>query len=335
MHRQQAVGVDLEGHADAGRAGHHRRNAAQREARQAAAVGDQLAFALHHVQRHRGLAVLEGGEVLRARGGQAAVARDDLLDQPAHGFQAQRQRVHVQQQQAAVGAAAVAGQLVGLDRRAQRHRLVGVDAGAGFTAEDGPSPRLRTAACAWRRPPAPRRRHRPASGRRRAARGAPAPACARPGRASGRRTGRGRPPGLAAAVAARAAHAHAVEGVLSPSLALRAAACSRAMSGGPQPPPLAAANQAARRWSKSSPPSAGVAAGGHHLEHTACQAQHRHVEGAAAQVVDHEQAFAGAVQAVGHAAAVGSFSSRSTGRPARGRRPWWPGAGRRRSRPAR
>ena len=38
-HRQQAVGIDLEGDADARRARHHRRDAAQLEARQRAAVG--------------------------------------------------------------------------------------------------------------------------------------------------------------------------------------------------------------------------------------------------------------------------------------------------------
>ena len=48
---EQPVGVDLEGHADARRAGDHRRDAAQLEARQRAAVGDQLALALHDVQR--------------------------------------------------------------------------------------------------------------------------------------------------------------------------------------------------------------------------------------------------------------------------------------------
>jgi hypothetical protein len=66
-HRQQAVGIDLVGHADARRAGRHRRDAAQLEARQRTAVGHQLALALHHVHGQRGLAVLEGGEFLRAR----------------------------------------------------------------------------------------------------------------------------------------------------------------------------------------------------------------------------------------------------------------------------
>src|ERR1700754_4874384 len=50
-------------------AGHHRRDAAQLEARERAALGHQLALALHHVHGHRGLAVLEGGEVLRLGGG--------------------------------------------------------------------------------------------------------------------------------------------------------------------------------------------------------------------------------------------------------------------------
>ena len=42
----QAVGIDLVGHADARRAGRHRRDAAQLKARQRTAVGHQLALAL-------------------------------------------------------------------------------------------------------------------------------------------------------------------------------------------------------------------------------------------------------------------------------------------------
>jgi hypothetical protein len=66
-HRQQAVGIDLVGDADARRTGRHRRNAAQFEARQRAAIGHQFALALQHVHGQRGLAILEGGEFLRAR----------------------------------------------------------------------------------------------------------------------------------------------------------------------------------------------------------------------------------------------------------------------------
>ena len=85
--RKQAVGVDLESHTDARRAGHHGRNAAQFEARQAAAIGNQFTFALDHLDRHRRLAVLEGGEFLRPRDRDRRIARDDLLHQAAHGLQ--------------------------------------------------------------------------------------------------------------------------------------------------------------------------------------------------------------------------------------------------------
>jgi hypothetical protein len=58
--------------------------------------------------------------------GNRRIARDDLLDQAAHGLDAQRQRDHVQQQPVVAGGA-VTGQQVGLDRGAQRHHLVRVD----------------------------------------------------------------------------------------------------------------------------------------------------------------------------------------------------------------
>ena len=48
----------------------------------------QLALALQHVDAHGRLAILEGGEVLRQRARDRRVARDDALDQAAHGFQA-------------------------------------------------------------------------------------------------------------------------------------------------------------------------------------------------------------------------------------------------------
>ena len=133
-HAEQAVGIDGEGDADARRAGSHRRNAAQLEARQAAAIGDQIALALHHVQRQRGLAVLVGGEVLRHRGRDGLVARHDALDQPAHGLDAERQRNHVEQQQ--VVRTAVAGELVRLDRGAERDDFVGIEVGQGLAAEE-------------------------------------------------------------------------------------------------------------------------------------------------------------------------------------------------------
>ena len=106
--------------------GDHRRNAAQLEARQRAAVGDPLALALHDVDRHRGLAVLEGGEFLGAGDRDRRVARNDLLGQAAHRLQAQRQRNHVEQQPVLV-LGAIAGEHVGLDRRAERDDLVRIE----------------------------------------------------------------------------------------------------------------------------------------------------------------------------------------------------------------
>ncbi|ENO84159.1 NAD-specific glutamate dehydrogenase [Thauera aminoaromatica S2] len=133
-HRQQAVGIDLEGHADARRARHHGGNAAQLEARERAAVGDELALALHDMEGHRGLAVLEGGEFLRARDRQRGVARHDLLDQAAHGLEAERERDDVEQQPVVL-VGAVACEHVCLHRRAQCDDLVGVEVGQGLLAE--------------------------------------------------------------------------------------------------------------------------------------------------------------------------------------------------------
>ena len=86
---QQAVGVNLEGHADTRCACCHRRNAAQGKFGQAAAVGNEFALALYDVYRHGSLTVFESGEVLRARGGNGGVARDDFFGKAAVGLQAE------------------------------------------------------------------------------------------------------------------------------------------------------------------------------------------------------------------------------------------------------
>ena len=82
-----------------------------------------------------GLAVFEGGEVLRQSTGDGGVARDDALNQAAHGFQAQRQWQHVQQQHLALGI--VASQLVGLNGSTQGHDFVGVQVGQWGLAKEG------------------------------------------------------------------------------------------------------------------------------------------------------------------------------------------------------
>ncbi|EGP42816.1 putative NAD-specific glutamate dehydrogenase [Achromobacter insuavis AXX-A] len=133
-HAQQAVGVHLERHADARGARHHRRNAAQFETRQRTAIRHQVALALQHVDAHGRLAILERREFLRARHRNGAVARNHALDQPAHGFQAERQRRHIQQQPV-LARRAVAGQQIGLQRGAQRHDLIRIQIGQRLGAE--------------------------------------------------------------------------------------------------------------------------------------------------------------------------------------------------------
>ena len=121
---QQSIGVDGEGDPDTRRTGGHRRNTTQLETGKAAAVGHQVAFALHYVESQSSLAILVGSEVLRHRGGDGLVARHDTFNQAAHGFDAERQRNHVEQQDVVVGR--VACQLLRLNRRAQSHDFVRV-----------------------------------------------------------------------------------------------------------------------------------------------------------------------------------------------------------------
>ena len=108
---EQAISINGEGHADARAASDHRRNTAQGEAGQAAAIFDQIALALDHMQRECGLTVLVSGEILRHRCGNRRVARDDALRQATHRFDAQTQRDHIEQQQIALRV--VARKLVG------------------------------------------------------------------------------------------------------------------------------------------------------------------------------------------------------------------------------
>ncbi len=77
------------------------------------------------MEAHTGLAVLEGGELLCARRGDGAVARDDLLHQAAHRLDAERERNHVEQQPV-FALRLVAGEDIGLHGGAERHHLVGV-----------------------------------------------------------------------------------------------------------------------------------------------------------------------------------------------------------------
>src|SRR5438067_7166734 len=59
---KEAIGVDLKSYPDARGARRHRRYALQLEARERAAVGDKLALALHDMEAHARLPILERGE---------------------------------------------------------------------------------------------------------------------------------------------------------------------------------------------------------------------------------------------------------------------------------
>ena len=69
-----------------------------------------------------------------ARHGYRAVARNHALHQAAHGFEAERQRDHIQQQPV-FARRPVAGQQVRLQRGAQRDHLIGIQVGQRRRAE--------------------------------------------------------------------------------------------------------------------------------------------------------------------------------------------------------
>lgn len=95
-------------------------------------VGGHLALALEHPDGDRGLVVLGGGEGLRLLGRDRGVAVDQAREDPAQRLDAERQRRHVEQQDVLD----LALQHAALDRRADRHDLVGVDAAMGLLAEE-------------------------------------------------------------------------------------------------------------------------------------------------------------------------------------------------------
>ena len=117
-----------------GCAGRQRRYAAKCKACQRTAIGHQLALSLHHMNGHRRLTILEGGELLGACHRNGGVARDDLLDQAAHGLQPQRERNDIQQQHLRVRL--VAHQHIGLDGGTDGHHLVRIDTGKRRATEE-------------------------------------------------------------------------------------------------------------------------------------------------------------------------------------------------------
>ena len=127
--RQHAVGVHGELHLQLRNAGGHGRQALQFEAADAAAVGHHLALALQHVDHDAGLVVHRGGEGFGGAGGNAGVLHDQLGHRAAAGFHAKAERNHVKQQ-----VAATAHENVCLHRGTQRHHLIGIQRGVGRKA---------------------------------------------------------------------------------------------------------------------------------------------------------------------------------------------------------
>ena len=131
-HVDDAVGVDVEGDLDLRHAARRRRDADQVELAEHLVVARHLALALEHPDGDGGLVVLGGGEHLALLGRDRGVAVDDAGEHAAQRLDAERQRRHVEQQHVLD----VALQHAGLDRRADRHHLVRVDALVRLLAEE-------------------------------------------------------------------------------------------------------------------------------------------------------------------------------------------------------
>ena len=123
-HVEDAVGVDVERDLDLRDAARRRRDARQLELAERLVVGRHLALALEHVDLDRRLVVLGGREDLRLAGRDRRVALDQLGHHAALGLDPERQRRDVEQQHVLD----VAGEHAGLDRGADGHDLIGVDA---------------------------------------------------------------------------------------------------------------------------------------------------------------------------------------------------------------
>ena len=121
------VGVDVEGHLDLRHATRCRRNVGEIESARGFVVRRHFALALEDVDRHRGLIVIGGRERLALLGRDRRVAFDQLGHDAAQGLDTERQRGDVEQQDILDFAL----QHAGLDRRADGHDFVGVDAAIG------------------------------------------------------------------------------------------------------------------------------------------------------------------------------------------------------------
>src|SRR5207253_3778466 len=121
---------DVEGDLDLGYPTRRRRETGELEGTELLVVRRDLALTLEHLDQHGRLVVVGRREDLRALGRDRRVALDELGEDAALGLDAQRQRGHVEQEDVLD----LALEYPGLQRRADRDDLVGVDALVGLLA---------------------------------------------------------------------------------------------------------------------------------------------------------------------------------------------------------
>ena len=128
---ENTVGIDIERHLDLRHAARCRRNIGQIETSQRFVPRGHVTLALEHVYRHRGLIVVGRGKYLGCLGGYRGV----LVDQPGHhptqGFDTQRQRGYIQQQDILY----LTTQHAALNGGTDGHRFIGIDVFTGFFIE--------------------------------------------------------------------------------------------------------------------------------------------------------------------------------------------------------
>ena len=132
-HLQQTVGIDIERHLHLRDASRRRRDAGQAEAAQALVALGHLPLALKHVDLHGTLIRLRCAEHIALAHRDGAVARNQHLHHPTDRLQAKGERGDVVEHQIAQ----LAGEDAGLHSRTNRHHLIGVHRLAGLERNQG------------------------------------------------------------------------------------------------------------------------------------------------------------------------------------------------------
>ena len=127
-----AVGVDVERDLDLRLAARCRWQTDQVELAEHLVLGGDFALALEHADGHGRLVVVGGGEGLALLGRDRRVALDQAREHAAQRLDAERQRRDVEQQDVLD----LALQHGGLNCRTDRHDFVGIDVASGFLAEE-------------------------------------------------------------------------------------------------------------------------------------------------------------------------------------------------------